>query len=346
MTTRLDSALPSSSDRDLVTAALEHDPVKAAAGWHRWRDATTVADSPPHTHALLAMVADTVPHEELGTEASTLRGLRRRAWAVNQRLRARWATLESSLRERGIPAELVRGSAFLLPPSETFRPISRLDIQVPADAWATTARYLIESGWRIKEPRSRSDSGLLLESDDLVSVNLTWAPGFPTALRRPMKFTSSDPASRAQRAVLAIVEGMPSPPYAPLLWPVDVSVLVTSGPLAASSDPGVNTGGEFTWQDVTRTAAEARVSPLIGTALDWLSRTIGAPIPASVLSELATGPMDRWLMRRLERRSTRRSDADAIRRRLDMLSVGRRLGVDTAFGAPARTLSTLRTRPL
>lgn len=298
----------------LISAALK-SPDEAARAWQSWRSSVTVDDSPHHVHALLPQVAANLDVGVLGSDAAILQGLRRRAWAVNERLRALLPAAMATLAAAGADPVPIRGSAFLAARAapRITRPVDRLDISVAPSRWRTAIDALCGAGWRIAEPRSRSDSGLLLEDGERNRALVTWAPAFPTLLRHPIP-----DAAPADRIVLAVLDGYR--PGAPLTWPLDVSLLA----------------GTARWDDVVVAAARAQVSTIVGDALRRLRDVAALSVPDEVTGELAKGPADGVLVRRARQYAEGHARPDQVRRRLDIWREARRHGVDISYGAPAR----------
>lgn len=320
MTLVLGSALPDDRDTLLLQAALL-PPDDAAAAWHAWRGQVTVEDSPPRVHGLFPLAAANVPDDALGPDAAKLQGLRRRAWAVTERLRTRLPTLIEHLSALGAEPVPIRGSAFLAESAPVPHPVSQLDLQVRVDRWEPAVRALLATGWHVAVARSRSDAAITLEDAEGIRVVLDWAPGFPGGLRRPLEPTDPALSDDALRLLVAVVEGLRPPGYPPLAWPVDVSLLAHR--LAAPD-----------WDGLVTAAGTARVAPVIGAGLGWAHREVGAAVPPTVLAALAAGPLDLRLRRRFRGYAAGDPQPDRAGQRLDMLRTARRHGVDIALGSP------------
>lgn len=324
MTLVLRAALPDDRDALLLQAALRPSD-EAAAAWRSWRAQVTVEDSPPRVHGLFPLVAAHLSEDEVGTDAAKLQGLRRRAWAVTERLRTRLPGIVEQLAGVGAQPRPIRGAAFLADPEPTGRPVDRLDLQVRPDRWTAAVQALLATGWHVAVARSRSDAGIVLEDSDGIRVVLDWAPGFPGGLRRPLASalddTSGDPSGDPTRLLVAVVEGLRPPGYPPLTWPVDVSLLARRM-------------GARDWDGLVTAAADAQVSPVVGAGLDWAHRAVGADVPAAVVEALAGGPIDATLRRRFGGYAEGDPQPDRTGRRLDMLRAARRHGIDIGLGAP------------
>ena len=317
---------PTPADARLLVAALAPADL-AASAWHEWRRTTTVEDSATRLHALLPLVSARLPDDVLGDDAAKLSGLRRRAWAVGEQLRARLASVRALLDEAGAGPRPVRGSAFLDEPGPLPRPVDRLDVLVRPAAWADALAVLAADGWHTAVARSRSEAGITLADASGTRLRVSWAPAFPGLLRRPLPEASV--VEPSGRLLVAILEGLRPPGGSPLLWPVDAQVLATR--MEASS-----------WDELVRLAGDAGVSPIPGAALRWMAEQIGTPVPTPVLAALDTGPLDARLARRFASYAAGNADADRVGRRLDITRTARSLGVDIGLGAMDHGVTRLR----
>lgn len=330
MTLALGAALPDDRDTLLLRAALL-PPDDAAAAWREWRSQESVEDSPPRVHALFPLVAANVAEDVLGPDAAKLQGLRRRAWAVTERLRTRLPGPVEELTGVGAQPRPIRGAAFLADPGPMTRPVDRLDLQVRPDRWEPAVQALRTAGWQVAVARSRSDAGILLEDADGIRVVLDWAPGFPSALRRPLESAGVPPAGHTTRLLVTVIEGLRPAGFAPLIWPVDVSLLT-----ARMSGPD--------WDGLVAASAAAQVAPVVGAGLGWTHREFGVRVPRAVLDALADGPLDSALRRRFRDYAAGDPQPDRAGRRLDIRRTARRHGIDISIGAPeAGMVSRVRT---
>jgi hypothetical protein len=318
----LGQTAPTTADTRLLVAALGPEAV-AERAWHEWRRTTSVEDSPTRLHALLPLVSARLPDDVLGGDAAKLRGLRRRSWAVGERLKARLATVRAVLDDVGAGPRAVRGSVFLDDPGPLDRPVDRLDVLVHPAAWAEALAALTADGWRAALPRSRSEAGITLEDATGTRLRVTWAPAFPGLLRRPLPEVSvGEPPGRL---LVSLLEGLRPPGYAPLLWPADVDALTRAF-------------GPEDWSELVLLAEQARVSPVVGAALCWCQRELGARYPEAVTSSLTSGRLDPSLSRRFAAYAAGRTTPDQVRRRLDIRRAAAPYGIDLDLGAPRQNV--------
>lgn len=315
---RLGRMAPDAGETLLLRAALL-DPERAAAAWLQWRSTHDVQEIHGRASALLALLPASVPSEELGPDRGLLRGLRRRAWAVNATQRESLSRLLSRLSGAGVEACPVRGSHSLLavPPHEATLPVARTDLWVAPSDWAAALEVVAALGYAPAAPADPDDSLIMLADTSGSRLALTWGFTFPRWSRTPYELGSTPEAvwrdlsfptlSASHAVVAAIVEGVaPAGPQA-LTWPVEVARLVR-----AHSDDH-----DF-WPLVTEAAVDSGQAPVVSAALAWARHTLDLAVPTTVETALSEGRMEPWL--RLERALMSRGlpSASRPRRALDV----------------------------
>ena len=309
---------PDAGETLLLRAALL-DPERAAAAWLQWRSTHDVQQIHGRASALLALLPASVPSEELGPDRELLRGLRRRAWAVNATQRESLSRVLSRLVDSGVEACPIRGSHSLLaePPHEVALPVERTDLWVGPLNWVAALEAGAALGYVPVAPADPDDSLVALADASGGRLALTWGFTFPRWSRTPYERGStpkeewrglSIPTLSAPHAlVAAIVEGLaPAGPQA-LTWPVEVARLAR----AHSDDP------DF-WPLVGKAAVDSGQAPVVFAALAWARRTLDLSIPTTVETFIGDGRMDPRL--RLERALMSRGlpSASRPRRQLDV----------------------------
>jgi len=321
---RLGHMAPDGGETLLLCAALL-DPESAAASWLQWRSTHDVQEIHGRASALLGLIAANVRGDELGPDRELLRGLRRRAWAVNATQRESLARTLAHLSDSGVDACPVRGSHSLVapPPHEPALPVTRNDLWVGPGDWVTALEVLVTLNFVAESFAGSDDSNLLLTDPQGNRLVFTWGYVFPRWSRTPYEHgpepraqwrgLSISTLSAPQALVAAIVEGVGPHSAQALTWPIEVSRLVN----AHSDDHNF-------WPLVGEAAVDSGQAPVVAAALEWVRGTLDIPSPPSLVSVLAECAMNPRL--RLERAlmSYGLPSASRPRRALDVRRARRR----------------------
>ena len=321
---RLGRMAPDGADTLLLRAGLL-GPADSVPAWREWRSTHDVQSIYGPSSALLSLISASVPDDELGPDRDVLRGLRRRAWAVNATQRESLARTLAHLSDSGVDACPVRGSHSLVapPPHEPALPVTRNDLWVGPGDWVTALEVLVTLNFVAESFAGSDDSNLLLTDPQGNRLVLTWGYVFPRWSRTPYEHGPEPRAqwrglsiptlSAPQALVAAIVEGVGPHGAQALTWPIEVSRLVN----AHSDDP------DF-WDLVGEAAIDSGQAPVVAAALEWVRGTLDIPSPPSLVSVLAECAMNPRL--RLERAlmSHGLPSASRPRRALDVRRARRR----------------------
>jgi len=315
---------PDAGETLLLRAALL-DPERAAASWLQWRSTHDVQEIHGRASALLGLIAANVGDESLGADRELLRGLRRRAWAVNATQRESLERVLLRFVDAQIDACPLRGSHSLVapPPHEAALSVARIDLWVGPSDWAAALEAVAVLGYLPVGPADPADSLVVLADASGNRLALTWGFTFPRWSRTPYERGSTPreewrglsipTLSAPQALVAAIVEGVGPHSAQALTWPIEVSRLVN----AHSDDHNF-------WPLVGEAAVDSGQAPVVAAALEWVRGTLDIPSPPSLVSVLAECAMNPRL--RLERAlmSYGLPSASRPRRALDVRRARRR----------------------
>ncbi len=333
---------PDPITEDVLRAALLPGP-EAAAAWQRVRSEVDLRD---HLHAehrrLLPMVLGTIGTDAAGADAAEMKRTHREAWRDN-RLHVhnapRWV---DPLRD-DIPVMLLKGMALADAYADLGRrPMSDVDVLVPAPQFAAAVERLTAVGWVGADgediPRSlRYHHAVALTHPEGGHIDLHHAPGTPFMGRArggrtvPEMWAAKRSTHLAERAVhvpapedlllTIVVHGLTSVQDWQSRWVVDALVLLRCD--------------EVDWDRFADQARHYHVTLPARSALRYLVDTFDAPIPHDALWQIWALPVDPGDRRRFD------AVTDSARSRVPWASssslYGRWARMRTALG-PTRSL--------
>jgi len=291
--------IPLSASETLLLRAALTSGSSSVDAWREWRDGHDMQQCGPREFAILHHLDPSMLPLDGTSDAPILRGLRNRAWAVNQQSTLHLRDALGALARAEITAQPIRGSSLLLDPSITvLRPVARVDLWVAAADWPRSLSVLASNGWTVRHPPRASMADAWLE-DRRGPVLLTWGREFPMLRRTPPEFPNLDATPESDAHIcaastisptstmsLAIAEGITAPSTATVTWPLDaVQVLAR------------HAGEPDCWSSVLAECSGTGYGSLVATGLGWLSENLGTDVPHHVLDVLASEPADDAVMR-------------------------------------------------
>jgi Uncharacterised nucleotidyltransferase len=284
--------------QELLLEATVGDTVAAAAAFQRWRGEQDLATLDDGSARLLPLL---VPRSSLFPASDpawpVIRGCYRRAYFHGQMLRARAAEAMAMLADSGIPALALKGGALLryYDGNPALRPMNDFDALVPRARALDAIRLLIAHGWRstLPNPELLPDAyhSACFTSRDGLDFDLHWdvVPSSTNAFAEDDVWTAavtSEVGGMSLRAVgaedlLTVVcaHAAQWSPIASIRWVADALAILRSD------------GTPFDWARVVRQSARWNVVPHLHETLSYLHARWHAPVPATVLAELAGLPV-------------------------------------------------------
>ena len=318
---RLGRAAPSSSELELLRAVL-CPAEQAAAAWIRWRATYDIDQPPGRAYDLLPAVSAAIPDALLGDDASRLTGLRRRTWFANQMCTRALTGALDTLSEIGIEPILIKGGNLIttIYDEPGIRPMADTDIVVGPEQFDTAIVALMAAGW--------TSHGEWIHATDMVDPRGNgidvhrWAlfPRFSRVVeqgwyQRAASSTIHDTPVRRlalpDELVLTVVHGLMTESPSSARWPIDVAHIVG----ATCSD--APTSSTF-WTDVTTSAQEVGVGPIVAEGLALCREEFRLPVPTDTLSTLRSQQIDLLLRAQWTRRKSGAFPPMRIRRFIDL----------------------------
>ena len=333
------AACPDDDELELLRAALAPGD-RAAAAWVRWRAIHDLDGAPDRSHEIMPAVGVALPDEVLGDDADRLRGLRRQVWVRNQLLLRALSKALRLLAENDVPTTVIKGAVLAshVYPDPALRRMGDTDFVVGPENFDRALEVLLAEGWTMKFEWFHG-ADLVDENDNGTDVH-RW-PLFPRFTRevesgwldRSVETTIADAPTRRlaepDELVMTLTHGlfaMPSPSL--VRWPLDVAAL-----LGAGRDDGF-------WTQVTRSAGELGVGPIVGAGLGFCRDEFSHDIPVDVVAELRASSWDGWLAYQWWRRTRGSYPPMRVRRYIDLeRAAGRR---PTVTGYVGRRVDNLR----
>lgn len=296
---------PSATQRLLLQAAL-CDGESARSAWEKWRVAVDIAHLESASHRLLPLLdhnltAWHIPIAEADKAIFTC--IARETWLKNQVLMARGAALIYELEALGIATLVFKGAALAgqFYRDLSLRPMNDFDILVPSHQVMQAYKWALQNGWEFDvEPDDVPQSDVFLEnlhgqgfrnaqgqSFDLHKHLLHHcnAPNADTdfwnaSIETDIQGTTTRTLCATDHLLVALVHGVQWEANISLRWIADAMMILR----ASSDEIGHH---EIDWNRVLEQTCQRRLHLPILHGLRYLETTFDAPIPQSVLDELA-----------------------------------------------------------
>lgn len=287
--------LPTPQQMLLLRAALNQGP-EAVAAWEQWEGEAGLDRPDEGSFHLLPLVHRNLAAQGYcGASANTLKGVHRQAWSRNQVLFHQVRPLIEELRAARTPILLLKGAAlaFQIYPDPGCRPMSDVDILVPASCARALWEQLERSGWRALHWRPRRlrasffrfRHGMDFESSAGGHIDLHWhalylcchamADEVFWRNAQPLEFVGVPVQTcDATAHLLGIcVHGIVWSPVPPIRWVADALLLLRRFP-------------SLDWERLIATSWSLDLVPYVHRALAFLRLSFGAPVPAEVMQRL------------------------------------------------------------
>lgn len=285
---------PTRADRHLLRSALL-EPSRARADFAAWLSEVEFDQVDPARQALLPLVSHNLGSEELPPRvAGRMRGLRRRAWAINQLNADHVRRVLAALAARDIRPLLFKGLplAFSFYPSPGTRGMSDVDLWVPPESTSEAMTALLDAGFRPSPELLRwppvgqpgwpfvHESGACIDLHAHVLAAACYSSADAAFLERAVPTTLlGAPAlvpDPADHLLILISHGLRWNPVPPLRWAAD-AILLARGTRVLD------------WSRLVEIAARLRLSAAAAAGLRWLAEHLEFDVPRDVLPALARG---------------------------------------------------------
>ncbi|MBC7810219.1 MAG: nucleotidyltransferase family protein [Burkholderiales bacterium] len=281
--------------QDLLLRAALLQGQEAVAAWEQWQSITDlVADILDlGSYRLMPLVYHNLTRQGVtGPQMQRLKGIYRHAWSQNQVHLFKLNGILRLLTDAGIEAMALKGAALMLDYYENvgLRPVQDVDVFVPLAQRDKAFAILEAAGWVRRD--IVPDSGLplvhaiVLEDRDRGEVDLHWFvypetcyPGadddlWEAAVTHSLNDLPLLILSPADQFFHACIHGAAFNSVPSIRWIADAMTILQ---VAETID----------WQRVVQQAAKRHLSLRLRAALEYLVEAFNAPIPASVLADLA-----------------------------------------------------------
>ncbi|MES2393139.1 MAG: nucleotidyltransferase family protein [Acidobacteriota bacterium] len=242
-----------------------------------------------------------------------MKGIKKRAWFLNNVLMRRAGEALRVLNAAGIEAMALKGSALTIAYYRDLssRPMGDVDLMVRPEDAAAAISALCDAGWRIETGRLAVPLYLERARKYAHAINLVHPAGQNIDLHWSLLPYSNDADEKFwNTSRQSEIDGQPvrilSPAFellhvvahgaawnevSPIRWVTDARIVLRSSP-------------EFDWDDFVSEVRKRRLSLVVGGGLDFLALHFGDDVPAKVLSELRESGAT--LFERFEYRQLRR----------------------------------------
>jgi len=285
---------PTPGQELLLRAAVVPGP-GALAAWDAWKtDHDLIETELDHgSFRLLALVYRNL--QQQGAEEPLmprLKGIYRYWWCSNQRLFYRAAAVIRALGLAGIPTLVLKGAAVSVAHYQDtgVRPMGDVDLLVPFDRAADTVACLGRLGWRPARPRVpdliRYQHSVQMVHENGEVLDLHWH-----VLAECVRHNADDGFWR--RAVTIRILDVPTLALGPsdallhtivhgMRWNAEPTIRWVADAMAILH----GSGRDIHWGGLVREAARQQVVLRLRAGLEYLRRSMGAPIPQHAIERL------------------------------------------------------------
>lgn len=297
-------AWPTAQEEQLLRAALLQGQ-GALTAWQRWQAAADYVHVDQATFCLLPLLYWNLQQQGVDDPwLAICKGIYRQTWYKNQQACQQFANPLKRLQSAGIPTLLMHDVAIALNyyPQPGLRAIPKLDLWVPPEQVLSAVALLRMDAWTTKAQhkalfaRKQLAQGLRKEFEHptglKIDLHLGSAPNDSFSLAEnqslsAIAFTINQVAVlglNPTEQFLQICTQVYSTPYARNVtqWLAD-AMLILRSPVAS-----------IDWPYLQARAQQQALVLRLREALHYLHRTLDAPIPASILQQLAQTPVHRF----------------------------------------------------
>lgn len=221
-----------------------------------------------------------------------LKGFYKRTWYQNRVLFHEVGEFLKALHLAGVRTMLLKGPALTLVHYKDYgiRPMTDFDVLVPPEQASTALETLEDLDWSPKSTQRAPHSwafenaagreldlhwNLLVERSHPDADQDLWRLAIPTTLEG-VPTLALDPEDQLLHVC---VHGVAWNAVPPLRWVADATAILRTA--------------EIDWDELVDRARKRRVLPPLTSALEYLQRTLGAPIPAATLRLMSSIPATR-----------------------------------------------------
>lgn len=280
-------------EQELLLRVAFGEPEEALAAWRRWRERNEPDTAEPGSLRLMPLLYRRLA--AIGADDPALESLKhvyRGTWYRNQLLFRQAAALLEGLRAAGLQAMVIKGAALAIAyyRDPGVRPMEDVDVLVRTERAADAIDALRSLGWRHPElarperliPVRHAEPFL---NDDGGHVDLhwnaLWQPGpddafWETALPAELHGVSTRIPCPALQVVVDCAHGVAWNPVPPVRWVADAATALRAG--------------DVDWELLVAEARRRRVTIALAGALDYLRRTLAAPVPKETIAALRASP--------------------------------------------------------
>ena len=295
---------PTETETLLLKAAISQGP-EAIDAWRAWQQCVQWDDIDHGSQRLLPMLHDNLRRLCVDDPVlSKYEGVKKRYWLQNRLLMHQLEQVLALFAKHEIPAMLIKGSALnalgLFPPG--LRPMSDLDIVIPANRALEAARLVERCSWK-----AESEQGMGYSEADIrfsvhgkfvkhpsLALELHWecasqfyrGKGTQTVWRNAISsvwgghpFSIMSPADHL---LLILAHGGSWNPISPVRWVTDALAILKNQ--------------EVDWSYFAQQAIEHRLVLIASESLRFLKNEFGAPIPnreLEAIGNLRVDPFER-----------------------------------------------------
>jgi len=278
-----------------------------AAAWEAWRSHVNFDDIEAASYRLMPLLHQNLRREKIEDELmGRLKGIHRHTWSRNQLLFHAAARVMRTLKEAGIPVLVLKGAALANAhyADPGLRPMNDFDFMVHFADAPQAFELMKQNGWTYAEtvPLSQliwcSHAGKWTNGSGQ-QIDLHWhllpdgrLPGVDDGVwERAVKIRVGGQTFKAMSPTDLLwhvcAHGGIGDEIAPIRWVADAWTILRNNP-----PPD--------WDLVVAEAQRRHLTLGTGTALGYLQREFGAPVPAEVLASLAAARVtwvERWAQR-------------------------------------------------
>ncbi len=290
---------PSPEQELLLTAAL-CDGARSVEAFRAWQARVDLMrEFHPEVTRLLPLVYANMQRQAVDDPVmARLKGAYRRSWYDTNRLFHAARPAIEALVSAGINLLLLKGAPLAIDyyGNAALRPMGDVDLMVPRADLDAALRVLRHAGWRMGTPLAddlRFRHAVQCLGPDGGEMDLHWHIVFEAAsddadrtmmaAAEPVTFLGSrvrqlDPTSLL---FLVIVHGVRWNEQTPVRWIPDAMMILQ------------RRGADIDWDRLVTFAQARRLTHRLGLGLDYLVRTLAAPVPADALDRLRSSRMSR-----------------------------------------------------
>ena len=286
--------MPTPRQELLLDAAFAAEPL-ARPAWNRWLHEVELENLDRPCRRLLPLAAARMAKFPGISVPARILGLRRKAWFQNQVLIHRALEPLQMLQSRGMDIVILKGLAFteLYYRDRSLRPMEDIDFMVPLDRVEEAVRLLGETGWKPKYPvecpmdayfRFANHAwGFQKPPTGQIDLHWRWLRNGCTQERihtRPVPLEINDMTLNtlmAEDHLLQICDhAVRYVGIRECRWVADILTLLACR------------GHDFEWARFLHQAGRTNLKLPARLALEYVAHRFNAPIPDTVLNELAT----------------------------------------------------------